>query len=104
MSAPRHVIGVPWDAPVFQLHNAQHPLPRSLIEDTPEFEFRADLVAPAPETQAIVQRAVAEWGAGLRVGGPDLPQAALVDFITSRDLDSQYAMSGPIALNCFDTT
>jgi glycosyltransferase involved in cell wall biosynthesis len=103
MSAPRHVIGVPWDAPVFQRYNAQHPLPRSLIEDTPEFEFRHELAAPTAERKALVQRALVDWRDGLRVAAPNIPQDALVEFISSRDLDSQYAMSGSVDLNFLHT-
>lgn len=100
----RHRIGVPWDAPVFKLSNSQHPLPRSLIEDSSEFEFRADLAPVTAESLAAAQRNADMLRVVLRNSVAGADSRAIDDFIASRDVASQAAMSGPSDVLFLHTT
>jgi glycosyltransferase involved in cell wall biosynthesis len=94
--SPPYTIGVPWGAPVFADYNGQHPLPRSLIVDTPEFTFSTALQERTAATRSAVERAAAALRDAVRPAGL---RAQDVDaFIASRAPDSQEMMSAPMDL------
>lgn len=102
MAGPPSTIGVPWAAPVFADYNGQHPLPRSLIVDTPEFKFTSALQERNAATRLAAERAAdalrhAAQSTGLKAQDIDA-------FIASRSLDSQEMMSGPMDLLFLHTT
>lgn len=98
MPAP-FTIATPWDAPVMQRLNGRHPLPISLIADTPEFRFTSAL---QPDTDESVGQTMAGGRALVQAlhdmapGGLD--EATRVQFVGSRHPESQIAMSTPADL------
>ncbi len=96
MAGPPYTIGVPWGAPVFDRYNGQHPLPRSLIADTPEFMFSAALHGPDAATHRVVDAAAAALREAVRPAG--LRGEDVEAFIASRSPESQEMMSGPMDL------
>jgi glycosyltransferase involved in cell wall biosynthesis len=96
MGGPRHTIGVPWAAPVFVDYNGQHPLPRSLIVDTPEFTFSAALQERTDATRSTVEQAAARLRAAVGPLGLSAPDVDA--FIASRSPESQEMMSSPMDL------
>ena len=96
MSGPPYTVGVPWGAPVFARYNGQHPLPRSLIVDTPEFAFSPALQERTEATRHRVEAAAQAFRAAMRAGG--LRDGDIDAFIASRGPDSQEMMSGPMDL------
>lgn len=102
MTTQRYTIGVPWEALVSRALNVQHPLPRSLIEDTPDFAFSAALQPRTADGRAAVARDAAALRGELRqlpVTGQDVDA-----FIESRSLDAQEMMAGPTDLLFLHTT
>ncbi len=102
--AARHRIGVPWDAPVFKLSTSQHPLPRSLLVDTPEFEFSPALAPVDAASLATAERDAAALRGELRAALPGLAGRSSEEFAASRDVASQAAMSAPVDLQFLHTT
>jgi glycosyltransferase involved in cell wall biosynthesis len=90
---PPFTISVPWDAPVMASANGRHPLPASLIADTPEFRFDRALQPSTPKARAAVERdgfALRDELIALSRGALDA--TATGSFIDSRDPESQVAM------------
>ena len=95
-SGPPYTIGVPWAAPVFADYNGQHPLPRSLIVDTPEFTFHSALQMRTAATRLAVEQAADALRAAVRPLGVE--REDIDAFIASRSSESQEMMSGPMDL------
>lgn len=96
MAGPPYRIGVPWGAPVFARYNGLHPLPRSLIADTPEFTFDAALQEPSAAARQRVDAAAAALRQAARADG--VRDADIDAFIESRSPESQAMMGGPMDL------
>lgn len=96
MAGPPYTIGVPWGVPVFDWYNGQHPLPRSLIADTPEFRFSAAVREPDAATRRAVEAAAAALRDAVRPAG--VRDEDIDAFIATRSLESQEMMCGPMDL------
>lgn len=102
---PPFTISIPWDAPAMVSANGRHPLPATLIADTPEFRFDRTLLPGSAASRAAVERD----GFALRDELVELSRGAFNEtmtgsFIDSRDPASQVAMGAPADLLFLHTT
>lgn len=94
MASP-HTISVPWDAQILREYNGRHPLPISLIKDTPEFKFTSQLSEGSEAVVRRIEAHVGEFFKHLSSTARTVSESDISNFIASRDLVSQVQMETP---------